>query len=249
MAGVPLAEVDWLTHPGIDLLLVVGSHNAAAIGGAIMPPIPIVFIASHVDRLGLVESAGRPGRNATGVDLLGKQVISRRLEYLTSLVPDATTIHFLYDPRLDDPARLVGEAREVGRHGIAHQVASPADAMAVLSAFRSNGTAVLDIPGSVMQCVDKVLVEGAPDRHLTPTSFERADCARAGGLLSYGPVLASAYRQAGVLAARILAGESPGTIPVQQAHEFVLSLNLAVAEWFGLQIPPPLMKQAKEIIG
>lgn len=248
-AGVPPGQADWVTHPGIDLLLVAGSHKAAAIGGAIMPPIPIVFIASHVDRLGLVESAGRPGRNATGVDLLGKQVMSRRLEYLTMLVPDSATIHFLYDPRLDDPARLVAEARAVGRQGIAHSVAGPADARAVLSAFKSNGTAALDIPGSVMQCIDEVLVEKSSERYRIPTSFERADCARAGGILSYGPVLASAYRQAGVLAARVLAGESPGAIPVQQAHDFALSLNETVAKRFGLQVPPSLRKQANEIIG
>jgi putative ABC transport system substrate-binding protein len=217
-------------------------------------PIPIVFRAG-VDPvgMGLVASINRPGGNVTGVSPFMGDLSGKQLGLLHDLVPKATTIAVLLDPRRPiGEAILLRETRDAAAalrqkllvleastvEEIDAQFASldqkPADAMLVtvspLFLTRAGQIAALAV------------------RHRIPTIYVRREFAEAGGLMSYASNVAEGYRELGRYAGRILNGEKPADLPVIQPTKFELVINLKAAKAIGLEIPPLVRALADEVI-
>jgi putative tryptophan/tyrosine transport system substrate-binding protein len=216
--------------------------------------IPIVVAtAGDPVRLGLVASLNRPGGNVTGVTLLFVEVAAKRLELLHELIPTATIVGMLVNP--------------------ANPPIAEANASAVLSAARSLGLELHVLKASTERDFDGVfanliqlragglVIGGDPFftgrqeqlaalaiRQAVPTVYENREFVAAGGLMSYGGNLPDAYRLAAVYAARILKGEKPADLPVQQSTKVELFLNLKTAKALGITVPLPLLARADEVI-
>jgi putative ABC transport system substrate-binding protein len=227
---------------------------AALAAKAATATIPIVVAtAGDPVRLGLVASLNRPGGNVTGVTLLFVEVAAKRLELLHELIPTASIVGMLVNP--------------------ANPPIAEANASAVLSAARSLGLELHVLKASTERDFDGIfanlvqlragglVIGGDPFftgrqeqlaalaiRQAVPTVYENREFVAAGGLMSYGGNLPDAYRLAAVYAARILKGEKPADLPVQQSTKVELFLNLKTAKALGITVPLPLLARADEVI-
>jgi putative tryptophan/tyrosine transport system substrate-binding protein len=215
--------------------------------------IPIVFeTGGDPVQLGLVESLSRPGGNATGITTLNLEVAPKRLEVLREVLPTARVIALLVN--LTEPTiaeTTASQVLAVGRtfglevHVLNASSAEDFDAVfAKLAGLRADG---LVIGGGPFFTSYREQLAAMTLRHGVPTVFQYREFAAAGGLLSYGSDIADSYRLAGVYAGRILRGEKPANLPVQQATKVELYINMKTARAFGITIPLPLSGRADEI--
>ena len=216
--------------------------------------IPIVFeIGFDPVRLGLVASLSRPGGNLTGVTQLNEEVAPKRLELLHELVPTATAIALLVNPAEPAVAEnrtkvTMSAARTLGLKLHVLNASSDRDFESVfanLIQLRAGGLVIGG--GAFLTGKSKQLAEMAV-RFAVPAIFESRDFVAAGGLISYGGSITDAYRLAGVYTGRILKGERPADIPVQQATKIELFLNLKTAKLLGIAVPKTLLVAADEVI-
>jgi putative tryptophan/tyrosine transport system substrate-binding protein len=215
--------------------------------------IPIVFsIGADPVALGLVESFNRPGGNLTGVTALLAPLHAKRLQLLHELVPDIVSIGFLGNPK-NQNAKSHQEEVEAGAQTLGLKVsvlvASDADEMErAFAACREKGCgALLVADDPLFTSHANELVELAA-RYALPAIYDRRDYVLAGGLISYGPVLAETRRQAGSYVGRILKGEKPADLPVAQTTRFELFINLKTANALSLTIPSTVLGLADEVI-
>ena len=215
--------------------------------------IPIVFvIGTDPVELDLVASLARPGGNLTGVSMLLTALNPKRLELLSELVPQARKIALLVNPNYSGADEMMRETQEAARaKGVQLHIVKARTEGEIDAAF---ATLVQLHAGALVVGNDtffdgrrEQLVEMAA-RHAIPAIFGWRVFAAAGGLISYGPSVASAYRQAGAYVGRILAGDKPADLPVQQPTKFELLINLKTARALGLQIPDRLLALADEVI-
>ena len=233
---------------------VIAVDSAAAIAAkAATATTPIVF-NSGTDpiQLGLVASLHRPGGNLTGVTTLNAEVGPKRRELLRELVPAATTIAVLANPShpgadivsrdLQSAARTLGLKLDV-LHANAER---DLDAVfATLSRLQAAGLVIVPDPFFNTQ---NERLGALTVRHAVPAIYQYREFAAAGGLMSYGGSLTDSYRLVGVYTGRILKGEKPADLPVQQATKVELIINLKTARALGLTIPLPLLGRADEVI-
>jgi putative tryptophan/tyrosine transport system substrate-binding protein len=215
--------------------------------------IPIVFgIGADPVAAGFVTSLARPGGNLTGVTIIVAELTPKRLELLSELVPAARVIALLVNPNNANAERNVQDAQGAARaKGVqlailrASTEGEIADAFASLDQLQASALLVGADPfffGRREQIVELA------SRHAVPAiNFER-EFTVSGGLISYGTSLASGYRQMGIYAGRILKGEKPSDLPVQQPTKFELVINLKTAQALGLTVPPALLARADEVI-
>jgi putative tryptophan/tyrosine transport system substrate-binding protein len=227
---------------------------AALAAKAATATIPVVFAtAGDPIRLGLVASLNRPGGNVTGVTLLFVEVAAKRLELLHELIPAATIVGLLTNP--------------------ANPPIAEANASAVLSAAHSLGLELHVLKASTERDFESVfanliqlragglVIGGDPfftgrqeelaalaARHAVPTVYENREFVAAGGLMSYGGNLPDAYRLSAAYTARILKGEKPADLPVQQSTKVELLLNLKTVKALGITAPLSLLGRADEVI-
>jgi len=234
-------------------VIVAAAPSAALAAKAATATIPIVFTigADPID-LGLVSSLNRPGGNVTGVNFLVKTLIAKRLELLRELMPSATVIGFLTNPA--NPASdsetkdVQAAAHTLGLNLPIVNVSSERDIDAAFASFvRQRVNAVMVGADAFFTARRDQLVELAA-RHAIPASYHIREFVAAGGLMSYGANLIDMYRLAGVYAARILKGEKPAELPVQQTVKFELAVNLKTAKALGLAVPDKLLVAADEVI-
>jgi putative ABC transport system substrate-binding protein len=245
------ALVDELLRRQIAVLVVNTPADSAA--KAATTEVPIVFATGGDPvRDGLVPSLSRPGGNITGVVFFNRQLGTKRLEMLRQIVPKATTIGVLLNPDIPDPQAQQGDARTaaqaMGQHLVVLDVRSGRDIEAAFAEFvRRRVDAVFVGSGALLNSHRERIVALAADYAL-PTSYVWREATVAGGLMSYGPSITGAYRQAGIYAGRILKGEKPGDLPVVQSTSFEFVLNLKTARALGLEIPSSLLALADEVI-
>jgi putative ABC transport system substrate-binding protein len=215
--------------------------------------VPIVFaVGADPIKVGLVPSLARPGGNVTGVSFLGNVLGSKRLGLLRELVPNAATFGFLVDPsnpNAEPETADMQAAADALRHKlVVVSAATPSEidaAFAELAAQRVEALAVaahVFFGGRSQQLADLAL------RHRVPAIFAFRDSVAAGGLMSFGGNGTEAYRQQGIYAARILKGEKPADLPVQQVTRFEMLINLKTARALDLAIPESLLATADEVI-
>jgi putative tryptophan/tyrosine transport system substrate-binding protein len=236
----------------VSIIVAPGSPSALAAKTA-TTTIPIVFF-SGVDpvKLGLVASLNRPAGNITGVSLLNSLLVAKRLELLHELVPTAGAIALLVNPTTPFTEAEIGEAQVAARTlGLQLHFLNASGEAEIDTAFADMvqmriGALVVSADGFFISQRKRII--RLAESHAVPAIYQLREFAEAGGLMSYGTDLAEAYRQMGIYSGRILKGDKPGDLPVQQATKFELVLNLKTAKALGLTFPLPLLGRADEVI-
>jgi putative ABC transport system substrate-binding protein len=217
--------------------------------------IPIVF-QTAVDPVtsGLVASLNRPGGNLTGVVNLGAEVMPKRIELLHELVPSATTMVFLTNPTTPVVLRqaTLEAARAAARtHGLQLHVVNASregDFDTVFGILVQLRTAALVISNDAFFTSRSEQLAALALRHAVPTVGSFRSFAEGGGLMSYGGALTDTYHLVGTYTGRIVKGEKPADLPVQQVTKIELVINLKTAKALGLTIPETLLATADEVI-
>jgi putative ABC transport system substrate-binding protein len=216
--------------------------------------IPIVFfMGADPVELGVVASLAHPGGNITGVTVLAAELFGKRLELLQEIAPNVSKIAYLVNPTNRAFSESLLSEQTEAAHGLGLQLtilnaSIPSDidrAFTFLSEERLG--AMLVGPDTFFQAQRDQLVTLAA-RYKIPVSYPRRDDVTAGGLISYGSDFPDAYRRIGVYAGRILRGENPKDLPVQQPTNFKLVVNLKAARQIGIEMPPALITRADEVI-
>jgi putative ABC transport system substrate-binding protein len=235
--------------------VIAATTTAAALAAkAATTTIPIVFeTTSDPVQLGLVASLNRPGGNVTGVTQTNMEIAPKRLELLHELVPTASVMALLVNPT--DPALAESATKELqeaasilGLKLHVMQASTDRDFDAVfakLIQLRAGGLVIGSDPffTSRSQQLAKLTVD-----HAVPAVYQFREFAVAGGLLSYGAAITDAYRLAGNYTGRVLRGDKPADLPVQQATKVEMIINLKTAKALGLNVPNPLIGRADEVI-
>jgi len=252
--GQPLPErADDLVRQGVAVIM-AGSPPAALAAKRATQTIPIVF-TSGADpvRIGLVSSYNRPGGNVTGFHIQFSQLVGKRLSLLHEMVPRATRIAVLVNPaHPSDAEATVRNATKAARAlGLDIQVFNARTIGEIDAAFAA---LVLWRAGAVLVGPDpfftrrRAQIATLAARHVLPFSFANNKGVKAGALMSYGPDNSDMYRRAGGYVGRILKGEKPADMPVQQPTKFELVVNLKTAKTLGITVPPEVLYQATKVI-
>jgi putative tryptophan/tyrosine transport system substrate-binding protein len=231
------------------------STPAALAAKAATATTPIVFeTAADPIQLGLVASLNRPGGNVTGVTQTNVEVGPKRLELLHELLPAARIMAFLVDP--SDPAvaettanQMLAAARTLGLELRVLNASTEEDFDAVfakVSQLQASGLVIG--AGTAIFAGRSGQLAALAARHAVPTVGANRLFVNSGGLISYGADIVDAYRLTGGYVGRILKGEKPADLPVQQATKIELRINLKAAKALGITVPLPLLGRADEVI-
>jgi putative tryptophan/tyrosine transport system substrate-binding protein len=243
-----------LVNRHVTVIAAVGSTPAALAAKAATTTIPIVFsVGIDPVGVGLVASLARPGGNLTGVYNLTTEVAPKRLEMLNAVVPTATTIALLDNPKspelsesnsqeLQVAARILGLQLHVLNASTEREIDA---AFATLIQLRAGGLVIG--PDALFTSRAEQLAALAL-RYRVPAIFQYPEFTAAGGLMSYGADLRESLRLGGVYTGRILKGEKPTDLPVQQSTKVELIINLKTAKALGLTMPTGLLVRADEVI-
>ena len=214
--------------------------------------IPIVFSVADPIESGLVASLARPGANLTGISLLTAELMPKRLELLSELVPHARVIVLLVNPSSATAERMIRDVQEAARaKGVQLSILKASTESEIDAAFatlaQQQAGALVVSPDPFFLSRREQLVALAA-RHALPAIYEWREFAATGGLISYGTSLTGMYRLAGGYVGRILKGAKPADLPVQQPTTFELVVNLKTAQALGLTVPPSILARADEVI-
>ena len=226
---------------------------AAVAAKAATSTTPIVFVTvSDPVQIGLVASLSRPGGNSTGATYLNVEVGPKLLELLHEMIPTATTVAALGNPANPNAKAVSGSLHAAARKlGLELHVLNASNDRDIETAFAT----VVQLRAAGLVIVTDAFINTRGEqiatlalRHGVPAFFQTRALAVAGGLMSYGGSAFGAYRQAGVYTGRVLKGEKPAHLPVQQTTKVELIINLKTAKALGLTVPLPLLGRADEII-
>ena len=239
----------------LQVAVIAGLSSTAAVRAVkkATTSIPIVFtIGADPVKVGLVSNFNRPGGNITGMSYLANLLVPKRLELLKELVSSAETIGILLNPNNpnaeSDWSDAQAAAGALGRKIHVVKAGSATELEPAFAAFAQlRIAAALVAPDPLFTTRREQLVALAA-RHAVPAIYDRREFAAVGGLISYGANHTRDYRQMGIYTGRILKGEKPGDLPVQQATKFELVINLKTAKVLGIAIPPTLLARADEVI-
>jgi putative ABC transport system substrate-binding protein len=245
---LPALAADLVAHK-VDVIVASGGPLPARAAKNATSTIPIIFATGGdpVD-FGLVASLSRPGGNLTGVSLLANELMPKRIELLSELVPQAKLIAVLVNPNptTTDALQEAARAKGVRLHILTASTESEIDAAFVT--FVGLHTGALLVGADLFFFGRREQLLGLAARHALPAMYEWREFAVAGGLISYGSSRMAAYRQVGIYVGKILDGAKPADLPIQQPTRFELVINLNTAKQLGLTIPPTILARADEVI-
>jgi putative tryptophan/tyrosine transport system substrate-binding protein len=238
-----------------QVALIVGNTRSALAAKAATTTVPIVFVTGEDPVFnGLVASLSRPGGNTTGVSFLSTASVTKRLELLRQFVPKPGAIAMLVYPNLNTPdaerelrdvkvaAHASGQELMVVEAGTDHEIET------AFATFAQGGAVALFIGSHAFFNSRRERVAALAVRHALPATYGLREFATAGGLMSYGTSITGAYRLGGIYAGRILKGERPADLPVQQSTKFEFVINLRTAKALGIDVPDRLLALADEVI-
>jgi putative ABC transport system substrate-binding protein len=234
-------------------VIAAGGAPAAPVAKASTTTIPIVFsIAGDPVEIGLVASLNRPGGNLTGVTNLAVELVPKRLELLRELVPTATIIAALVNPTspyAESQSRdLQAAARTLGLQLHILHASTEREFDGVFATLVQLRAGALAISTDVFFNNPSERLAALALRYAVPTIYQNREFAAAGGLMSYGGSNIDSYRLVGGYTGRILKGEKPADLPVQQATRVELVINMKTAKALGLTFPLTLLGRADEVI-
>jgi putative tryptophan/tyrosine transport system substrate-binding protein len=213
----------------------------------------VVFqIGNDPVQLGLVGSLNRPGSNLTGTTLLSIEIAPKRLELLHDLVPDATSVAVLLNPT--DPgaetqsAQLKSAARTVGMQIKLFQAATDADIDSAFATMTAQNAKALVVQADPFFTSRRDRLVGLANRNAIAAIYPFREFSASGGLISYGADISGVFQQTGNYVGRILKGERPSDLPVQEPTKFDLVVNLKTAKALNLTVPQFLLVAADEVI-
>jgi putative tryptophan/tyrosine transport system substrate-binding protein len=233
-------------------VILAASLPAALAAKAATKSIPIVFtMGADPVALGVVPSLNRPGANITGVMQLFGALGAKRVELLRELVPTASVIAVLSNPKNPNAESHLTEvrtaARATGQRLEIFRASSEAEIEVAFEQLASKAGVLLVTDDPVFTAQRERLVALAA-RHAVPASYYAREFVATGGLMSYGASSNEVYRQAGIYVGRILKGAKPAELPVVQPTKFDLAINLKTAKTLGLAVAPSLLARADEVI-
>ena len=250
---LPALAADLVRHQ-VSVIVAPGSTPAALAAKAATATIPVVFQGgTDPVAAGLVASLARPGGNVTGVTNLNTELGQKRLELLRELVPTANVIALLVNPTSSFIAEAVSRdlraaARTLGLQLRILNASTERDFDTVFATFVQLRAGALVIAPDAMFISRSEQLGALTLRHAVPAISQYREFSAAGGLMSYGGSFTEANRLAGIYTGRILKGEKPADLPVQQSTKIELIINLKTANALGLTVPQALLSRADEVI-
>jgi putative ABC transport system substrate-binding protein len=249
---LPELAADLISRP-VSVIATPGSVAAALAAKAATTTIPIVFMVG-VDpvQAGLVDSLNRPGGNVTGTTSLNSGLVAKQLGLLHQLLNREARFAVLLNPNNPQSKSAVTDvqatASAIGQQLEIVTATTNRDIRPAFDAAVRKGTDALLIIADPLFANRPVQLATLAARHAMPTIFPLREFAEAGGLMSYGSNFTDLFRLAGTYTGRVLKGEKPADLPIQQATKFEFVINLQTADALGLEIPPTLLALADEAI-
>jgi putative ABC transport system substrate-binding protein len=237
----------------VTVVVAVGTPAAALAAKAATATIPIIFITgSDPVRIGLAASLNRPGGNATGIYMLTSSLEPKRLEIMHELVTGASIVGAIVDPSSPETDQQIKEltaaATRLNQQLKILNATNDAEIAAAFAAMAEQHVGACIVTSSPLYLPLRQMITALAARYTIPTAYYLRDFVEAGGLLSYGTSLTDAYRQVGIYTGRVLKGEKPGDLPVQESVKVELVINLKTAATLGLKFPLTLLGRADEVI-
>jgi putative ABC transport system substrate-binding protein len=237
----------------VDVIVTSGGTPPALAAKNATSTIPIVFSTGDPVERGLIAGLARPGGNLTGVSIMLTELMPKRLDLLSQLVPQAGVIALLVNPNnaivaelmirnVQEAARAKGLQLHIVKAGAESEIEA---AFATLNQLHAGALVVGADP--LFDNRREQLVAMAA-RYAVPAIYIWREYATAGGLITYGPSLGFSSRQQGVYAGKILNGAKPADLPVEQLTTFELVVNINTAKALGLTVPPSILARADEVI-
>jgi len=234
-------------------IIVTGAPPAPEAAQRATSSMPIVM-AYHPDPVGsgLVTSLARPGRNVTGISVLGRELVGKQLQLLKETVLGISQVAVLANSTVSHNAVGLQEAETAARSMNVHiqplQVRTPSDFAVAFSAMKQNRAGGLIVLGSSMFFAERKQIMKLAAQSRLPSIASFREYAEAGGLMTYGANLRENFRRSATYVDKILRGAKPVDLPVEQATGFQLIINLTTAKGIGLTIPQSLLQRADEVI-
>jgi putative ABC transport system substrate-binding protein len=242
-----------LVRRQVAVIATIGNVTSLAAKAA-TATIPIVFgVGDDPVKLGLVASLARPGGNATGINFFVQEVVAKRLRLLHELVPKAVRVAVLVNPRNASAAEstLRGVQEAAPTIGLQTQILNASTIGEIDAAFATLARErpdALFVAGDAFFLDRRVQFATLTARDRIPAAYSVREPVAAGGLMSYGPDIADAFRQVGVYSGSILKGAKPADLPVLQSIKFEFVINLQTARALGIEVPPAVFSVADEMI-
>jgi putative ABC transport system substrate-binding protein len=243
-----------LVARNVAVILVGGNLAGVRAALAATQTIPIVFTtASDPVAAGLVASLNRPGGNATGVTLIAVALGSKKVELLHEMIPAATKLAFLVNPKNSDTAKIESAgvesaARRLGLELVVLRAGTESEIDEAFNAAAQQKAAGVYVGSDAFLVGRGAQIAALGQHHGLATMSPTRNAVLTGQLMSYGPSQAEMYRQAGIYVSRILKGEKPADLPVLQPTKFEFVVNLRTAKALGIDIPAKLLALADEVI-
>jgi putative ABC transport system substrate-binding protein len=242
-----------LVRRQVAVIYVRGTANSAPAAKAATSSIPIVFAnGSDPVKSGIVESLNRPGGNVAGVTFYNSGLVAKRLELLREIVPQAKMIGFLTNPKIQTSDQNLADMRAaIGVLGGKLLVLNASTEDEIDTAFASAAGQHVDallVGPDPTFTTRRTQMVGLAARYRIPANYFNRAFSDVGGLSSFGTDFAESERQAGIYIGRVLKGEKPADLPVQQPTKYEIVINLKTAKALGLTVPPTLLARADEVI-
>jgi ABC-type uncharacterized transport system substrate-binding protein len=241
-----------LVRSRVDVILAITTPAAVAAKGT-TTTVPIVFeVGADPVKLGLVASLSQPGSNLTGVSLLNVELGAKRLELLHEAVPTTKIFGLLINPTSSNAVTLSQDvqaaAQKLGIELRVQHARSEADFEPVFASLRELGARALVIGTDPLFNAGSERLAALAIRYVMPSIYQYRAFAAAGGLMSYGGSSTEPFRQVGIYAGRVLKGEKPAELAIQQSTKVELIVNLTTAKTLGVRLPTSLIGRADEAV-
>jgi putative ABC transport system substrate-binding protein len=241
-----------LVRRGVAVIFAAGKPASALAAKAATTTIPIVFLTDAEPReLGLVGSLSRPGGNITGVTYVTTGLNAKRLELLHETVPTVESIGWLRNPSIPEVQMRQVEttARTLGVRLMSANVSTPSEIEPAFANLVGQRIGALLVGTDILSSLQNDQLVGLAARRNLPTIYPLPEFVHAGGLMSYEASLPDAFHLAATYTARILKGEKPADLPVQQSTHFELVVNRNAAKGLGIEVPASILSRADYVIG